>query len=125
VQIAKPTGPPPDPVLWAVLQAVGDEAVLPAGAYLAHEAMPGRQCYAILQGQATAEVAGVALIDLPAGSFVGSVDQAGRPAPPDGVTVRVRTQSRVLVFQAAGLAAYIDANPRAADAWRLLSQICH
>jgi hypothetical protein len=111
--------------LWAALKAAGDEAVLPAGACLAREAIPGRQCYAILQGQATAEVAGQPLIDLPAGSFVGSLDQAGLPAPTDGVTVRVRTRSRVLVFEAARLVAYITTNPRAADAWRLLSQNCH
>jgi hypothetical protein len=139
VQLARPAGPPSDlsptqwaaqwaaqsAALWAVLQAAGDEAVLPAGACLAHEAMRGQQCYAILQGEATAEVDGLPLVDLPAGSFVGSLGPAGRPAPPSGVTVRVRTPARVLVFQAARLAAYIDVDPRAAAAWRLLSQNCH
>ena len=114
---------PPDPALWTPLDAAGDEAVLPAGSCLTHESRPGRQCYVILEGRAAAEVAGRPVLDLAAGSYVGSVDSAGRPIPPAGITVRLRTPARVLVFDAARLAMVIEADPRAADAWRQLSGI--
>ncbi len=116
---------PPDSALWAALcaplDAAGDEAVLPAGSCLTQDSRPGRQCYLILEGRASAEVAGRPVLDLAAGSYIGSVDAAGRPIPPAGVTVRLRTPARVLVFEAARLAALIEADPQAADAWRRLS----
>jgi hypothetical protein len=116
---------PPDPALWAPLHAAGDEAVMPAGSCLTHDSRPGRLCYVILEGRAAAEVSGRPVLDLAAGSYIGSVDRAGRPIPPAGVTVRLRTPGRVLVFEAARLAAAVEADPRAADAWRRLSPACY
>jgi hypothetical protein len=112
---------PPESAPWAPLEAAGGEAVLPAGSCLASDSRPGRYCYVILEGRAAAEVAGRPALDLAAGSYIGSVDRAGRPVPPAGVTVRLRTRARVLVFDPARLAALIDADREAADAWRTLS----
>lgn len=75
----------------------------------------------LLEGHAAAEVAGRLVLSLAAGSYIGSVDRAGRPIPPAGVTVRLRTRARVLVFEAARLAALIEADQAAADAWRALT----
>jgi hypothetical protein len=103
--------------VWQPLERAGDEAVLPAGTRLADEARPGRQCFVIIDGTATVEAAGQRVRDLSAGAFVGSVDRAGRPAPPGGLTVRLLTRSRVLVIDAMRLAALIDSDPAAAAAW--------
>ena len=75
----------------------------------------------ILEGRAVAEVAGRPVLGLAAGSCVGSVDGGGRPVPAAGVTVRLLTRARVLVFDAARLAALIAADQEAADAWRGLA----
>jgi hypothetical protein len=106
--------------VWQPLERVGDEAVLPAGTRLADEARPGRQCFVIIDGAAAVEAAGQRVRDLGAGAFVGSVDRAGRPAPPGGLTVRLLTRSRVLVIDAMRLAVLIDSDQAAAAAWRLL-----
>jgi CRP-like cAMP-binding protein len=106
---------------WARLEAAGDEAVLPAGTRLADEAVPGRQCFAVLEGSARAATGGQIVRELGPGSFVGEVDQAGMPAPPSGVTVRLTTSSRVLVFDAMRLAALVSADQDAAAAWRQLT----
>jgi hypothetical protein len=50
---------PPD-----LLQLAGDEAVLPAGSRLSDEERPGRQCFVILEGSATAERQGRKLCTL-------------------------------------------------------------
>lgn len=112
--------PPRQPKPWQPLERAGDEAVLPAGTRLADEARPGRQCFVLIDGTAAVEAAGQRVRDLGAGAFVGSVDRAGRPAPPGGLTVRLLTRSRVLVIDAMRLAALIDSDPVAAAAWRRL-----
>lgn len=94
--------------------------MLPAGTRLADEARPGRQCFVIIDGTAAVEAAGQRVRDLGAGAFVGSVDPAGRPAPPGGLTVRLLTRSRVLVIDAMRLATLIDSDPVVAAAWRRL-----
>ena len=101
-----------------LLGLAGDEAILPAGIRLADETRPGRRCFVLIDGTATVEAAGTRLGELGAGAFVGSVDAGGRPVPPAGLTVQLATRSRVLVIDAARLAAAIDADPAAAAAWR-------
>ena len=86
--------PPQQPKPWQPLERAGDEAVLPAGTRLADEARPGRQCFVLIDGTAAVEAAGQRVRDLGAGAFVGSVDRAGRPAPPGGLTVRLLTRDR-------------------------------
>lgn len=105
---------------WQALERAGDEAVLPAGTRLADEARPGRQCFVLIDGAAAVEMAGQRVRELHCGAFVGSVDLAGRPVPPGGLTVRLLTRSRVLVIDAMRLAALIDSDAAAADAWRRL-----
>jgi len=117
----RPSALPPEPRSWAVLELAGDEAILPAGIRLADEGRPGRQCFVLIEGVATVEAAGNRLRELGAGAFVGSVDQAGGPLPPEGVTIRLESRSRVLVIDPGRLAALIDADPAAAAAWRLMS----
>lgn len=106
----------------ALLDLAGDEAVLPAGIRLVDEARPGRQCFLLLEGSATVEAAGIRLGQLDAGAFIGSADQAGRPLPPSGRTIRLATRSRVLVMDAGRLAMLIDSDPTAAAAWRRMSR---
>lgn len=115
---SEPTGPLAEPPPWAPLGVAGDEAVLPPGSRLADETRPGRQCFVLLEGAATVEAAGTRLRELSAGAFVGSVDLAGRPQPPAGLTIRLVTRSRVLVIDAGRLSVLIDADPAAAAAWR-------
>lgn len=103
--------------VWARLEAAGDEAVLPAGTCLADESVPGRQCFALLEGSALAATGGQMVRELEPGSFIGELDQAGRPAPPAGLTVRLTTSSRVLVFDAMRLAALVAGDQDAAAAW--------
>jgi CRP-like cAMP-binding protein len=110
-----PAGPGPEPSLFDL---IGDEAVLPPGTRLADEGRPGRQCFLLLEGTAVVEAAGNRLRELGAGAFVGSVDEAGRPQPPAGLTVRLLTSSRVLVIDSDRLAVLIASDPAAAAAWR-------
>jgi CRP-like cAMP-binding protein len=114
------TGPTPRSP-WTALELAGDEAILPAGVRLADEDTPGRQCFALIEGAATIEAAGRRIGELAAGEFVGSVDELGRPLPPDGITVRLASRSRVLVIDATRLAALIDSDPAASAAWHLIS----
>jgi hypothetical protein len=113
--------PTPEPS-WALLELAGDEAILPAGIRLADESRPGRQCFVLIEGSATVEVAGNRLRELGAGTFVGLLDQRGRPLPPSGLTVQLATRSRVLVIDAERLAVLIDSDPAAAAVWRKVSQ---
>jgi len=106
---------------WDLLERAGDEAILPAGIQIADERRPGRQCFVLIEGTATVEAAGQQLAGLDAGAFVGSVDQAGRPGPPAGITVRLESQSRVLVLDAQRLAVLIDSDPAAAAQWHHLT----
>jgi len=117
-----PAAKPPGGSSWAALELAGDEAVLPAGSRLADEASSGRQCFVILEGTAAVEAAGQQLGDLSTGAFVGSVDCAGGPLPPAGLTVRLTTSARVLVLDAARLGALIESDPAAAAAWHGLAR---
>ena len=100
------------------LAEAGGEAVLPAGSRLADGERSGRNCFLLIEGSAVAEQDGQPAQPLPTGTFVGSADQAGLPAPPAGVTVRLVTPARVLVLDTDRLAALIDADPAIADLWR-------
>lgn len=109
----------PDCCLSLLAQA-GDEAILPAGIRLVDQQAPGRQCYLLLDGSAAAE-AGGRRQELGPGTFIGSADAAGRPAAPQGVTVRLVTRSRVLVIDPVRLAALIAGDPAAAARWQLIT----
>ncbi len=101
------------------LAEAGGEAELPAGSRLADEERPARHCFLLIEGSAVAEAAGARVADLAPGAFIGSADQAGRPVPLGGFTVRLVTPARVLVLDADRLAALVDSDPEVADAWRL------
>jgi CRP-like cAMP-binding protein len=103
--------PPDASGLAGLLQLAGDEALLPAGSRLCDEERAGRQCFVIVDGAATVERHGSKLSTLSSGAFVGHVAAGGRPLPPSGVTVRLDVRSRVLVLDAARLAALLDAEP--------------
>jgi CRP-like cAMP-binding protein len=113
------TGPTPSPP-WAALERAGDEAILPAGVRLTDEDRPGRQCFLLIEGAATVETAGRRIDGLAAGAFVGSADAAGRPLPPEGITVRLVSRCRVLVLDSRRLAALVDCDAAASAAWRLI-----
>jgi|SRR5579875_3267913 len=119
------TGPPgltPGSAAWALLATAGDEALLPAGVRIVTGTRPGRQCFLLIEGAAVLERADAPAAELGAGAFVGAVDQAGRPAPPTGIAVRLVARSRVLVIDAGRLAALVDADPAAAAAWAALAR---
>lgn len=105
---------------WNLLLRAGGEAVLPAGMRLADERRPSRCCYVMMDGTATVEVAGNRLGELGAGAFIGQVDARGYPLPARGLTLRLATPARVLVIEPERLAALIETDPAAADAWRQL-----
>ena len=86
------------------------------------EGHPGRQCFALVEGTAAVEVAGTRVRELGPGDFVGSVDHAGLPSPPEGITVWLESRSRVLIIDTGRLAALIDSDPAAAAAWRQLNE---
>ncbi len=113
------SGPQP-PAHERLAELSGDEAVLPAGSRLADENRPGHQCFVIIEGAATVEQDGSRLASLGCGAFVGELAPDGGPLPPSGVTVRLETQSRVLVLDSARLTAAIDADPVLAAAWQSL-----
>jgi hypothetical protein len=118
-----PCAPPARAAPWASLEPCGAEAILPPGMRLCDETRPGRRCFVLLDGRATVAAGGRQLRPpLAAGAFVGSVDRAGRPQPLAGVTVQLTTQARVLVLDAARLAAKVDADPIAAAALRQLTR---
>ena len=115
-------GSAPLPSSWAVLEQAGDEAILPAGVQLVDEGHPGRRCFALIEGTAAVEVAGARVRELGPGDFVGSVDHAGLPSPPEGITVRLESRSRVLIIDTGRLTALIDSDPAAAAAWRRMNE---
>ena len=86
------------------------------------EGHPGRKCFALVEGTAAVEVAGTRVRELGPGDFVGSVDHAGLPSPPEGITVWLESRSRVLIIDTGRLAALIDSDPAAAAAWRQLNE---
>jgi CRP/FNR family transcriptional regulator, cyclic AMP receptor protein len=114
------TSRPQPPAHERLVELTGDEAVLPAGSRLADETRAGHQCFVIIEGAATVERDGSRLASLGSGAFVGELAPDGHPLPPSGVTVRLETQSRVLVLDSARLTAAINADPVLADAWRSL-----
>jgi CRP-like cAMP-binding protein len=116
------SGPIPPPASGGALDQAGDEAILPPGARLVVEGRPGRQCFVLVEGTAAVEVAGARVRELGAGDFVGSVDHAGRPSPAEGITVRLESRARVLIIDPGRLAALIDSDPAAADAWRRMNE---
>jgi len=105
-----------------MLERAGDEAILPAGVRLADEGHPGRQCFVLVEGTAAVEVAGARVRGPGAGDFGGSGDHAGRPSPPEGITVRLESRSRVLIIDAGRLTTLIDSDPAAAAAWRRMNE---
>jgi CRP-like cAMP-binding protein len=111
---------PQPPAHDRLVELSGDEAVLPAGSRLADEKRAGHQCFVIIEGAATVEQDGTRLASLGRGAFIGELAPDGRPLPPAGVTVRLVTQSRVLVLDSARLTAAINADPVLAEAWRSL-----
>lgn len=108
---------------WAWLDPAGDEAVLPAGTVLADRAVAGRQCYRILEGTAALQADSGAQVELAGGSFIGSADHRGLPAAPAGLTVRLVTPARVMVFDAARLTALIETDEDAAASWHALRHL--
>ncbi len=100
-----------------LLRPAGDELALPVGCRLADERGAGRKCFLLLEGSAVAEADGRPIATFSAGSFVGSLDDRGRPAPLRGMTVRVITPSRAVVLDARRLAALLDADRVLAAAW--------
>jgi hypothetical protein len=104
----------------SLLAQAGDEAILPAGIRLVDETAPGRQCFVLLDGSATAQAAGRRQ-KLGPGTFIGSADAAGRPAAPHRVTVRLASRCRVLVIDTGRLAALIAGDPAAAARWQLIT----
>jgi hypothetical protein len=113
----------PAPALWARLDPAGDEAVLPAGTVLADRAVASRQCYRILEGTAAAHAEGGAQAELTVGSFIGSADHRGLPAAPAGLTVRLLTPARIIVFDPARLTSLIEADQDAAASWHALRHL--
>jgi hypothetical protein len=108
----------PSLLSWCrLLQSAGGETILPVGCRLADEHRPGRYCFLLLDGSAVAEVDGRPIATFSAGSFVGSLDDSGRPAPLLGVTVRVSEPAHTLVLDARRLAALLDSDRVLATAW--------
>jgi|HubBroStandDraft_1064217.scaffolds.fasta_scaffold13845_3 hypothetical protein len=100
-----------------LLRSAGSETILPAGCRLTDEHRPGRYCFLLLDGSAVAEVAGRPIATFSAGSFIGSLDNNGRPSPLPGITVRVTEPAHALVLDARRLAALLDYDRALATAW--------
>ena len=124
MRIVDPVGPSAEPLLWGHLGPAGDEAVLPAGTCLVHPARRGRLCFLLLDGAAVVEYRSGARTRLASGSFIGAADPDGRPSPLSDVTVRLATNSRVVVFDASRLAALLDTDETARGAWNSLMGRC-
>jgi hypothetical protein len=108
----------PSLLSWCrLLSSAGSEAILPAGCRLTDEHRPGRYCFLLLDGSAEAWASGHPLATFSAGSFVGSLDDRGRPSPLSGITVRVTEPAHALVLDARKLAALLDCDRVLAAAW--------
>jgi hypothetical protein len=108
----------PSLLSWCrLLSCAGSETILPAGCRLTDEHRPGRYCFLLLDGSAQAEVGGQQLATFSAGSFVGSLDDRGRPSPLSGITVRVTEPAHALVLDARKLARLLDCDRVLAAAW--------
>jgi CRP-like cAMP-binding protein len=100
-----------------LLSSAGSETILPAGCRLTDEHRPGRYCFLLLDGSAEVESDGHLLATFSAGSFIGSLDDRGRPSPLTGITVRVTDPAHALVLDARRLAALLDSDRVLAAAW--------
>lgn len=100
-----------------LLRPAGTELSLPAGCRLTDERAPGRYCFLLLAGSAVAEAGGRPIATFTAGSFVGSLDDDGRPSPLRGITVRVIEPTRAVVLDARRLAALLAADRVLASAF--------
>ena len=108
----------PSLLSWCrLLSAAGSETILPARCRLTDEHRAGRHCFLLLDGSAVAESGGVPLATFSAGSFIGSLDDRGRPSPLDGITVRVIAPAHALVLDARKLAVLLDSDRALAAAW--------
>jgi hypothetical protein len=108
----------PSLLSWCqLLSPAGSETILPARCRLADEHRPGRYCFLLLDGSAVAEAGGVPLATFSAGSFIGSLDERGRPSPLHGITVRMIGQAHALVLDARKLAVLLDSDRALAIAW--------
>ncbi len=116
-RVVKPAAGPSLLSWCQLLRSAGDETVLPAGCRLTDERRPGRYCFLLLDGAAVAESAGRPLATFSAGSFIGSLDDDGRPSPLLGITVRVIEPVHVMVLDARRLAALLSSDRVLAAAW--------
>ena len=108
----------PSLLSWCqLLQPAGTETILPAGCRLADEHRAGRYCFLLLDGSAAAEAAGQPLATFSAGSFIGSMDERGRPSPLRGITVRAIEPAHTLVLEARKLTVLLDSDRVLAAAW--------
>ena len=108
----------PNLLSWCrLLRSAGSETILPAGCRLADEHRPGRYCFLLLDGSAVAESGGQPLATFTAGSFIGSLDDLGRPSPLSGITVRAIEPAHALVLEARKLSVLLDSDRVLASAW--------
>jgi CRP-like cAMP-binding protein len=108
----------PNLLYWCrLLQSAGSETILPAGCRLADEHRPGRYCFLLLDGSAAAEAGGQPLATFSAGSFIGSLDERGRPSVLGGITVRAIEPAHALVLDARKLRLLLDSDRALAAAW--------
>jgi hypothetical protein len=113
-------GPRPEAGLrsWPrLLRPAGEVMALPAGCRLADEHRPGRYCFLLLDGSAVAQAGGCVIATFSAGSFVGSLDDQGRPSPLAGITVRLTTPASAVVLDARRLAMLLESDRVLAGAW--------
>lgn len=100
-----------------LLRPAGAELSLPVGCRLTDERQAGRHCFLLLEGSAVAQAGGRPLATFSAGSFVGSLDDLGRPSPLRGLTVLVIEPARAVVFDARRLASLLDSDSVLATAF--------
>jgi hypothetical protein len=101
-----------------VLEPAGDEAILPTGSVLVDPAWPSRNCFVVLEGEATIVIPGRQPRTVGEADYVGDLDPAGLPTPLRGATVIVQAPSRVLVLDANRLATRIRSDHGFAAAWQ-------
>ncbi len=100
-----------------LLRPAGEVMALPASCRLADEHRPGRYCFLLLDGSAVAQAGGCVIATFSAGSFVGSLDDQGRPSPLAGMTVRLVTPASAVVLDARRLAVLLESDRVLAGAW--------